>query len=336
MYGPHIFHTDRKYVYEYLSRFSAFYPYSHRVLGQIDGKLVPIPFNFTSIEKLFPQNQAEKLKSELLEHFDPDSRVFVSDLLRHPVAEISALGQYIFEKVFRNYSAKQWGVPADSLDASVLRRVPVIIGKDDRYFPDSIQMMPIFGYTELFENMLRHPSISVHLNSDALKRVRPHAPSGKFLLDGVPFDGPVCFTGSIDELFDYALGALPYRSLELCLEDYPVDYYQNATVVNYPNEENFTRITEFKHMTLQDIPNATTIMKEYPIAFHPGGRMVPFYPIQTDENRSLYSDYLSLCGKYDRLYLCGRLAEYRYLNMDAVVDSALQVFEKIIRDRDYE
>lgn len=336
MYGPHIFHTNLKHVYDYLSTFSSFYPYSHRVLGMIDGVLVPIPYNFTSIEKHFSAARAKSIISKLTSHYSLNSRVAVSDLLRHPDPEIAGLGQFVFEKVFKNYSAKQWGVPADSLDPAVLRRVPVVIGDDDRYFSDSIQMMPLLGYTELFENMLKHPSINVLLNSDALRRIHPHTLSGKILLDGVPFDGPVCYTGSVDELFDYVLGALPYRSLELRVKDLATDQFQIASVVNYPNEEDFTRITEFKHMTLQDVPGATSIMREYPIAYHPGSRMCPFYPIQSDENQKLYRDYLELCGKYEDLFLCGRLAEYKYYNMDAVVDQALSVSTRILESRKFD
>ncbi len=336
MYGPHIFHTDLINVYSYLNTFSSFYPYSHRVLGMIDGVLVPIPYNFTSIEKHFSAARAKSIIANLTSHYPLNSRVPVSELIRHPDPEIAGLGQFVFEKVFKNYSAKQWGVPADSLDPAVLRRVPVVIGTDDRYFSDSIQMMPLMGYTELFENMLNHPNINIQLNADALRRLHPHSVSGKFLLDGVPFEGPVCYTGSIDELFDYALGALPYRSLELNIEDHTVDYFQSAAVVNYPNDEAFTRITEFKHMSLQDLPGATSIMKEYPMDYRPGGRLCPFYPIQSNDNQNLYRDYLELCGKFEDLFLCGRLAEYKYYNMDAVIDRALSVAARIVGSHRYD
>jgi len=335
MYGPHIFHTDRKNVFDYLCRFSSFYPYSHRVLGMIDGVLVPIPYNFTSINAHFPESKAKVLRKKLSENYALNSRVPISDLLRHADPEIAGLGQFVFEKVFKNYSAKQWGIPAEKLDPAVLQRVPVVIGDDDRYFSDSIQMMPLMGFTELFENILRHPLIDIQLTSDALQRIRPHAASGKILLDGVPFEGPVCYSGSLDELFDYVLGPLPYRSLDLKMEDFATDAWQSASVVNYPNEEDFTRITEFKHITLQEVPQATTIMKEYPIAYRAGGRTVPFYPIQSEESSKLYSDYLTLCGKYEDLFLCGRLAEYRYYNMDAVIERALQVADRIRESANY-
>lgn len=336
LYGPHIFHTSTKRVFEFLSKFSAFYPYTHRVLGKIDGKLVPIPFNFTSIEELFLPQKAEYLKGILSAAFPDKERVQISDLLDHKDPEIMSLGCYIYEKVFVNYTSKQWGVPIEMIDTSVINRVPVVIGTDDRYFSDSVQMMPLYGFTVLFERMLEHPNIHINLNTDSSSRIRLHSDSDKILLDGVPFDGPVCYTGAIDELFDSVLGTLPYRSLDLRFEDHHVDCYQPGPVVNYPNDEFFTRITEFKHITLQDVPEETTILKEYPIAYQPGGHMVPFYPIQSDSSRKKYLDYVNLSRKYDDLYLCGRLAEYTYFNMDAVVDKALTLADKILSSGKYE
>jgi UDP-galactopyranose mutase len=178
--------------------------------------------------------------------------------------------------------------------------------------------------------MLAHPNIGIHLNSDAFVRIRLHSDSGKILLDGTPFDGPVCYTGALDELFDYALGALPYRSLDLQFEDHALDCYQNTPVVNYPNDELYTRITEFKHITLQDVPNRTTILKEYPLPYQPGGKLLPFYPIESNESKKKYQDYLNLSRKYRDLYLCGRLAEYKYYNMDAVIARALSIAGDII------
>lgn len=336
LYGPHIFHTNIKRVYEYLSKFSSFYPYSHRVLGKIDGKLVPIPFNFTSIDELFLPNRAEYLKGLLSAAFPGRDRVQISDLLDNNDPDIHNLGCFIYEKVFVNYSCKQWGIPIEMLDQSVINRVPVIIGTDDRYFPDSIQMMPLYGFTALFEKMLDHPNIHINLNTDAFSRIRLHADADKFLLDGVPFDGPVCYSGAIEDLFDSVLGSLPYRSLDLRFEDHHVDCFQPGPVVNYPNDEFYTRITEFKHITLQDVPEETTILKEYPISYQPGSNMVPFYPIQSESSKKKYLDYLKLSRKYEDLYLCGRLAEYTYFNMDAVIDKALSVSEKILSSGKYE
>lgn len=332
MYGPHIFHTNSREAFDYLSRFTSFYPYTHRVLGKINGKLVPIPFNFTSIDLLFPLEQANRYKAKLTGHFPDRDRVFISELVRHPDPDISSIGSFIFENVFVHYTAKQWGMPASQVDTSVINRVPVVLGNDDRYFSDSIQMMPSEGYTPIFEKMLNHPNIHTMLESDAMDRIRIDSDERAILFDGAPFSGPVCLSGPIDEFFKFQLGTLPYRSLDMKFEDLDIDYYQPASVVNYPNEELFTRITEFKHMTLQVLPAHTTILKEYPLPYRPGGLFPPYYPIASEENQERYEGYLNMSRRFPNLYLCGRLAEYKYYNMDAVVDRALLVSSQILKD----
>ena len=332
MYGPHIFHTNRREVFDYLSRFTSFYPYTHRVLGKINGKLVPIPFNFTSVDTLFPKEKADLYKAKLLGQFPDRDRVYISELIHHPDPDISSLGDYIFENVFVHYTAKQWGMPVSQVDTSVINRVPVVLGTDDRYFSDTIQMMPTGGFTPIFEKMLAHPNIHMILESDAMDRIKIDSDERSILFDGAPFAGPVCLSGPVDEFFKYSLGPLPYRSLDMKFEDQNVDYYQPASVVNYPNEELFTRITEFKHMTLQVLPGHTTILKEYPIPYRPGGLFSPYYPISNPENQKRYEAYLDMSRRFPNLYLCGRLAEYKYYNMDAVVDRALMVSRSILHD----
>jgi UDP-galactopyranose mutase len=332
MYGPHIFHTNSREVFEYLSRFTSFYPYTHRVLGRIQGQLVPIPFNFTSMDLLFPKEKADVYKAKLLVQFPDRDRVFISELVRHPDPDISSLGDFIFENVFVHYTAKQWGMPVSQVDTSVINRVPVVLGVDDRYFSDSIQMMPTEGYTPVFEKMLRHPNIHVTLESDAMDRMKTDPDERTILFDGAPFSGPVCLSGPVDEFFKYSLGTLPYRSLDMKFEDLDIDYYQPASVVNYPNEELYTRITEFKHMTLQVLPGHTTILKEYPLPYRPGGSISPYYPISNSENQERYEAYQAMSRQFPNLYLCGRLAEYKYYNMDAAVDRALSVSRQILHD----
>jgi UDP-galactopyranose mutase len=366
-YGPHIFHTNSLEVYKYLSRFSDFYPYTHRVLGLIKGQLVPIAFNFRSMEILFTQEEVDRLKVVLFEAFGDRERVLISELTAHENPEISAFGQFVFENVFANYTAKQWGVPVSEVAASVINRVPVVLGYDDRYFSDAIQMMPKDGFTSLFERLLDHPSIQIQVQTDAanhlqfdpvthtahLHDVSFHGVS--FHGDPVPghftpidqangnvvmndairtdlFTGPICFSGPIDELFDGQLGPLPYRSLDMHFEDLHMDYYQPAAVVNYPNDEEFTRITEFKRLTQQYLPGHTTIVKEYPLPYTSGQNRSPFYPIAGPDNTERYHAYLDMARPYRNLYLCGRLAEYRYYNMDSVIERALQTAEQIISD----
>ena len=330
-YGPHIFHANSGEVFDYLSQYSDFYPYTHRVLGRIQGKLVPIPFNFTSIDALFPKSEADDLEIRLTEAYPDRERVFVSELMNHKDPAIERLGKFIFENVFVNYTAKQWGIPASEVDVSVINRVPVVLSKDDRYFTDRIQQMPLNGYTPLFEKLLDHPGITLRLNTNAAERLSIDAASSRVYFDGEPFDGPVLWTGAIDELFRYSLGPLPYRSLNMVFEDLPIERYQKAAVVNYPNEEEFTRITEFKLMTRQVLPEDTTILKEYPLPYDPEKRMEAYYPIFSAENQTLYDEYRALGAMIPNLRFCGRLAEYRYYNMDAVVERALQVAKEVIR-----
>lgn len=329
VYGPHIFHTNHQGVYEFLCRFCNMVPYEHRVLGRIDSKLVPIPFNFQSLEMLLPE-KADDLKQRLLTAFPNTPKISILTLLDHSDEELKELGEFIFEKVFVHYTAKQWGIPISEVDTSVINRVPVVLGYDDRYFQDTYQCMPENGYTELIREMLNHPNITVELNCDATKRLCVNE-SNQILFDGNIWEKPVVYTGAIDELFSYRYGSLPYRSLRFAFESFEQDYFQAASVVNYPNEEDFTRITEFKHFTGPRPEGSTTIVKEYPLMYDKTNPEadIPYYPIDQPENKKLYRRYLEDVECCSQLYLCGRLAEYRYYNMDAVVESALRLVEKI-------
>lgn len=330
-YGPHIFHTSNLQVYKYLCRFSQFFPYGHRVLGKIDGKFVPIPFNFKSAELLFGDAAAKKLKDNLTSAFPGRTRITVPELLENRDESIKEAGRFIFEKVFLHYTAKQWAMPPEKVDRSVLSRVPVVLGYDDRYFSDPVQCMPSDGYTKLFENMLDHKNITVKLGFDAMQHLKADCDADKLTFDGEPVNIPVVWTGPADELFGCVYGRLPYRSLDLHFENYSKTQYQPASVVNYPNDELFTRITEFKYLTGQQIEGTTTIMKEYPSAYNPEAKTgnIPYYPVLNPENLAVYQKYSSLAQKFNNLYLCGRLAGYKYYNMDGAVANALALSEKI-------
>lgn len=329
-YGPHIFHTKDKNAFEFLKNFSDFFPYEHRVLGRIDGKYVPIPFNFKSIDELFDSQKAEKIKTALKETFKDRPRVTVSELLEK-TGVVKEIGEFVYEKVFIHYTAKQWGMPPEKVDKSVINRVPVVLGYDDRYFSDPIQCMPSQGYTKLFENMLRHENITVELNIDAQDYLKANPEQGVIEVCGKPFTKPVVWTAPADELFGNIYGRLPYRSLDLKIESHDKTYFQPASVVNYPNEEDFTRITEFKYLTGQKIDGTTTIMKEYPMQYNSSAEKgnIPYYPIINPDNLKLYDRYASLADKIKNLYLCGRLGKYKYCNMDGAVADALSLAEKI-------
>lgn len=334
MYGPHIFHTDIKHVFDYLGKFTEWRAYEHRVLGKIDGNLVPIPFNFKSVDMLFSGNEAVFIKNKLLECFPGKKKVLVFDLLNHENADVQKFGNYVYNKVFVNYTAKQWGVHHENIDKSVVSRVPVVLGYDDRYFDDGIQYMPKNGYVPLFQKMLDHKNITVELNCDAHKRISFENKNNAIYFDGQEVKCPIVYTGAIDELMDYRFGRLPYRSLNMMFENHAKTTFQRTGVVNFPNEEKYTRITEFKYLTGQVIDGKTTIMKEYPLAYDINNKKadIPYYPVIQPDNINLYERYKSEMRKYDNMYLCGRLAEYKYYNMDAVVDRALKIARKIKRE----
>lgn len=330
-YGPHIFHTSNPGVYDFLRCFSDFFSYEHRVLGKIDGKLVPIPFNFQSIDMLFEKNEACKFKHALSAEFGDSVKVPVYELLSSSDPCVREVGDFIYRKVFLNYTAKQWGIDPSKIDKSVIARVPAVIGYDDRYFSDRIQSMPRNGYTELFKNLLNSENITVELDCDALTRIDFDMENSQILFDGLTLNKPVIYTGPADALFKKSFGQLPYRSLEFVYESHSMDYYQPAAVVNYPNEENFTRITEFKRLTGQKKSGITSTVKEYPRHYDPNAVTgnSPFYPVLNPANLDLYKKYKALASRFGNLFLCGRLAEYKYYNMDVAIANAMKTVEAI-------
>ena len=264
-YGPHIFHTNDKEVFEYLQKFTSFYFYEHRVIGYIDGEYVPIPFNFKSLELLFPSDKVKIIKEKLLSTYKDQKKVSILDLLNDSDEVIKEFGKYVYEKVFVHYTAKQWNVPISEVDSSVINRVPVILGYDDRYFQDTYQAMPKNGYNEIFENMLNHKNIEIKLNTNALDLIKIDIDNKKIYYNNEEFKGTLIYSGALDELLEYKYGPLPYRSLDLVFEDRCENYYQPSSVVNYTVSEKFTRITEFKYLSNQIVKDNTTILKEYPL-----------------------------------------------------------------------
>lgn len=331
-YGPHIFHTNDREVFEYLKQFTGFYFYEHRVIGFIDGKYVPIPFNFKSIELLFSEKESSKIKEKLLEKYRDMKKVSILNLLNDEDETIKKFGNYVYEKVFVNYTAKQWNIPIEQVDKSVINRVPVLLGYDDRYFQDEYQFMPKNGYNEIFNKMLKNSNIELMLNTNAKDIMK--IKNDMILIEGKTFNGKVIYTGPLDELFEYEFGSLPYRSLDLKFEDLVENYYQPASVVNYPNDNKFTRITEFKYLSNQIVSGNTTILKEYPLTYdYKNSSHVPYYAIFNEENLNLYKQYASKVKQIKNLYLCGRLAEYKYYNMDAAIRRALDLFNEIEGDK---
>lgn len=330
LYGPHIFHTNDEQVFEYLKKFTDFYFYEHRVLANINNKLVPVPFNFKSIELLFDGKTAENIKTKLLNKYPSQNKVSILELLNDEDDEIKKFGEFVFENIFVHYTAKQWNTSIDNVDKSVINRVPVLLGYDDRYFQDKYQFMPKNGYNEIFDNMLKSKNITKILGIDAKKLIKIDTDNNKIYYDGKLYNGKLIYTGEIDELLDYKYGPLPYRSLDLKFEDKKEDYYQPTSVVNYTISEAFTRITEFKYLSNQMSDKNTTILKEYPLTYnYKDKKQIPYYAILNEDNIKLYEQYANDIKKIDNVYLCGRLAEYKYYNMDAVVRRALDLYETI-------
>ena len=306
-YGPHIFHTNSRDVFQYLSRFTEWRPYQHRVLASVDGQLLPIPINLDTVNRLYGLTltafQLGDFFASVAERRDPIRTS--EDVI------VNKVGRELYEKFFRNYTRKQWDLDPSELDASVTARVPVRTNRDDRYFTDTYQAMPLHGYTRLFERMLAHPLIKVMLNTDYRE------------VDGLIPRSETIYTGPVDEYFDYRYGRLPYRSLRFRFETLNEAVHQSAPVVNYPNHNPYTRVTEFKYLTGQEHPK-TSLVYEYPQADGD-----PYYPVPRPENGELYRRYEALASATPGVHFVGRLATYKYYNMDQVVAQALTLYARI-------
>ena len=344
-YGPHIFHTGSKRVFDYLSRFTRWRRYQHRVIANLprdnpevvpahkktDGRFCfPVPFNLDSLEAAFGKAEGSRLGEKLLAAYPAQSQVTILELRQNPDPEIAAIAEYVYEHVFVHYTMKQWGQTPEEIDPATTARVPVRLSRDDRYFQDAYQGMPLEGYTPLFQNMLDHPNITVELGVDALTRL--DVSGGAVRVDGAPFAGPVIYTGQADELFGFRFGPLPYRTLDFVFETCDRQFYQTHGTVNYTVDEAYTRITEFKHLTGQRLQDpVTTIMKEYSRAYTGAAGEIPYYAIINPENNALYERYRALAEGFGGLHLLGRLAEYKYYNMDAIVLRALELCDLLLK-----
>ena len=327
-YGPHIFHTGDKEVFDFLSRFTAWRDYEHEVVGSVHGKYLPIPFNLNSLYLAFDAEKAVRLEKKLVSEYGMEKKVSILDLKKSGDAEIEELAAYVYENVFLHYTEKQWGTAPEDIDPAVTARVPVYISRDNRYFQDEYQGMPADGYAKLFDDMLRHENITVRLNTGAADVLSFE--NGAVLFEGEPFSGSVVYTGAADELFGCALGRLPYRTLDFVFETLPMDWFQPKGTVNYTVDEDFTRITEFKHLTGQTVHGKTTILKEYPRQYGGCKDEIPYYAVNSRENDELYGKYAAMASEYKNLYLLGRLAEYRYYNMDAITARALKLGAELL------
>ncbi len=325
-YGPHIFHTDFKDVWDFLSNFTEWNYYQHKVLGSIDGNLVPIPFNFNTIENLYPNHMVDSLTKKLVDEFGFGNKVPILKLRNSSDKEIRELAEVIYKKVFLNYTSKQWGENPDEIDPSVSERVPVVLSRDNRYFHDKYQGIPLEGYTKMYEKMITHENIKYLLNTDSKDVLE--IKDNKIYIDDNVFHGEVIYTGMIDELFDFKHGELPYRSTKMTFEEHNIEFYQENSLVNYPNNYDFTRITEFKYLQKKCQSNKTVICKEYPQEYT-RGENDPYYVVGNDDSKKQYNKYKIMASNIEGLHMLGRLAEYRYYDMDDVVEIALKTSKKI-------
>jgi len=312
-YGPHIFHTKYKEVWDYLSQFTRWIPYVHKVLGYIDKKFVPIPFNLNTLYQLLPE-KAKKLEKKLIENFRYGTKIPILELRKTKDRELKDLADFIYQKIYFGYSKKQWGKPPEKMDPSITSRVPVVISRDNRYFHDKYQGIPKEGYTKMFEKMLKNKNIEVKLNIDFKK-----------FKEKIKYD-ILFYTGPIDEFFNFKFGKLKYRFLKMKFKTLNKESYQPAAQVNYPDlKYKFTRIAEFKKYT-QKKTKKTTIGFEYP-----GNKGFMAYPFLDEKNKKIFQKYWKEAERLKKknIYFAGRLAEYKYYNMDEAVKNGLTLFKKI-------
>lgn len=330
-YGPHIFHTNDEGVYEYLSRFTEWYmyPQGHQVVARVGEELIPVPFNLNTLHMVYEEEKAADLERKLIAAYGEGSRVPIMELRKNQDGDIQQIADYVYENIFLRYTMKQWGQRPDEISPEVTGRVPVLISYDNRYFQDQYQGVPVDGFTPMFERMLDHDNIRVELGVDARERLT--ITEDKIVFDGEAYSGNVIYTGALDQLFDCRFGRLPYRSLRFDFEHLPQkDFQEGHSVVNYTVSEDFTRITEFKYLTGQKDCDGTTIVREYPFAYTGAEGEIPYYAILNAENEALYEKYRQLTDQLPGFYLLGRLAEYKYYNMDAMARRAMTLADRIL------
>lgn len=314
-YGPHVFHTNYKEVWDYLSRFTEWHRFMYRVKAVIDGMEVNIPFNLDSLHTVFPRSLADKLESKLLEKFGFNKKVPILELRQSRDKDLEFLAQYIYEKVFLGYTVKQWGVKPEDLDASVSGRVPVYISRDGRYFQDTYQGIPQDGYTAMVERILDNPLINVELNTD-FNEIRKDMEYDRLF-----------FTGAVDEYFNYELGRLPYRSLDIVFKKHNCEYLQSGPQINYPENYDYTRSVEYKYY-LDEKSDKTIVSYEYPCSYEEG-KNEQYYPIIEERNQNLHKLYVEKSKELKDVWFTGRLGDYKYYNMDQIVRRSLQIFKEI-------
>lgn len=329
-YGPHISVMNNRLTYDFLSRFTEWIPYHHHVNAEIDGKEVPLPFNLNSLSLLFPLDEAEAIETKLVASYGYGADVPVLELRQNPDPQVHKLADYVYDRVFLHYTMKMWALTPEKISPAVTGRVPVRISHDDRHFRHKIQVMPKHGFTALFRQMLDHPNITLQLNTNAAEHLTLNEDTHHLLWNGTPYGGKVIYTGALDELLGYRYGILPYRSLEFHFESYPMDYIQTTPVLNWPDDRPYMRRTEMKRLTQQKIPGVTTVVCDEPGPYTKGAKKwnEPCYPINEPGCLALYKQYAGAVAQYPQIYPVGRLADYKYYNMEDTILRTLALFEE--------
>jgi len=330
-YGPHIFHTNSKDAYDFITEYGVWVNYNHQCAVEMDGIISPSPANYTTIDLFYSKEEAETLKKRLETNYSGQKSVSILELLDSGDAIIKQYAEKLYDANYRPYTAKQWGIPPEEIDQGVLKRVPIRLDYTNAYFDDEFQCMPKDGYTRFFKNLLAHNNIELKLNTDALDMLKVDTGKKQVLFEEEPISIPVVFTGATDELLNYRHGALPYRSLRFDFRTKDTDSFQEASVVAYPMAEGYTRITEFKKLPPQNVPGLTSLAYEYPLPANKTLNNEPYYPVLTDNSTGLYNKYLSDLREIPNLFLCGRLADYKYYNMDTAILRAFEVLKAIER-----
>lgn len=325
-YGPHTFHTKKKELYDYMCRFGRWQDYKLTCGAAWGGKYTPTPFNFTTIDIFYPAEKAEILKRKLKKAFSGRDTATVVEVLAHPDEDIRGYAEFLFQNDYAPYTAKQWGVSPSEIDPSVLKRVPLRFSYEEGYFDDPYQVMPEQSFSHFFQNLLDHPNIHVELGVEALDHIQIR--NDRIILDGAPLEIPVVYTGALDELFGGIYGRLPYRSLRFEWKYEDKESLQDAPVVAYPQEAGYTRITEYKKLPVQT-GTGTSYALEYPLTYQEGTQQEPYYPVLTEQSQQQYEQYRRAAEAVPNLICCGRLADFKYYNMDQALEQALNVCENI-------
>ena len=323
-YGPHCFHTNNKDLYEYMCKYNEWVPYRIICKAEIDGKATPSPFNFQTIDDFYPTEEAEKIKDAFKTEYPDQEFVTVLEALESKNELIRKYAVFLFEKDYSLYTAKQWGLSPNEIDPSILKRVPLRLSYNDGYFDDAYQVMPAYTYEDFFKNILNHPRINVRLGVEALDHLTVDEVRKIIHVDGET-NFNVVYTGALDELFGCKYGKLPYRSLRFDWKYEEINSFQGAPLVAYPQAEGYTRIVEYKKMMPHILQKGTSYALEYPLPYNKDNEVEPYYPLLTEESKVLYNKYLMLASDYNNLITCGRLADFKYYNMDQALQRALDV-----------